>query len=137
MLDPFQCTRCNALLVVVDAPTVVCRYCGAVNEVPVTYREELRLSRGLDQTTRRAAAEWARLDQIKVSRWRLVGSVSIPFVLITGGLAILLTLGLLKTVSSTNLARFVAVFVWLPLVPAALLASRIGMRNLLVNGAAR
>ena len=137
MIDPFQCNRCNAALVVVDAPTVVCRYCGAVNEVPAAYREELRLSRELDQTTRRAIAEWERLDRIKVPRWWFVGSVSIPFLLIAGGLAILLTLGMLKTVSSTNLPQLVAIFVWLPLAPAALLASNIGMRNLLVSGAAR
>ena len=137
MIDPFQCARCNAILVVVDAPTVVCRYCGALNEVPAAYREELRLARDLDQTTRRAIAEWTRLDHISVPRWWFVGTVSLPFLLIAGGLAILLTLGILKTVSSTNLPLFVAIFVWLPLAPAAWLASGIGMRNLLVNGAAR
>ena len=137
MLDPFQCTRCNASLVVVDAPSVVCRYCSALNEVPAAYREELRLSRDLDQTTRRAIAEWARLDQIKVPRWWFIGTASIPFLLIAGGLAILLSLATLRTVGGTNLARLVAIFVWLPVVPAALLASSIGMRNLLVNGAAR
>lgn len=137
MIDPFLCTRCNAALVVVDAPTVVCRYCGAANEVPPSYREELRLSRDLDQTTRRAVEEWTRLDRIKVPRWWFVGTAGIPLLLIAGGLAILLMLGMLKTVSSTNLARLVAIFVWLPLVPAALLASSIAMRNLLVSGAAR
>jgi hypothetical protein len=137
MIEPFQCTRCNAALAVVDAPTVTCRYCGAANEVPAAYREELRLTRDLDQTTRQAIAEWTRLDHIKVPRWWFVASVSIPFLLIACGLAILLALALLKTVSSTNVARLVAIFVWLPLVPAALLASRIGMRNLLVSGAAR
>ena len=137
MIDPFQCTRCNAALVVVDAPTVVCRYCGVINEVPAAYREELRLARDFDRTTRRAIAEWARLDQINVPRWWFVGAVSIPFLLIAAGLAILLTLGMMKIVSSTNLPWFVAIFVWLPLVPAALLASSIGMRNLLVSGAAR
>jgi len=137
MIDPFQCARCNAALVVVDAPTVVCPYCGATNEVPGAYREELRLTRDLDQATRRAITEWARLDRIKVPRWCFVGTVSIPFLLIAGGLAILLTLGILRTVSSTNLARLVAIFVWLPLAPAAWLASRIGMRNLLASGAAR
>src|SRR5262245_58355983 len=137
MIDPFQCTRCNGTLVVVDAPTVVCRYCGAVNEVSAAYREELRLARDLNETTHRAIAEWARLDRIKVPRWWFVGSVSIPFLINAGGLAILLTLGILKAVSSTNLPPLVAVFVWVPLVPAALLASSVGMRNLLVNGAAR
>ncbi len=137
MIDPFQCTRCNAPLVVVDAPTVVCGYCGTVNEVPAAYREELRLARDLDQTTRLAIAEWARLDRIKVPRWWFVVTVSIPFLLLAGGLAILLTLGMLRVVSSTNLGRLVAIFVWLPLVPAALLASSTGMKNLLVAGAAR
>lgn len=101
------------------------------------YREELRLARDLDQTTRRAIAEWARLDHIKVPRWWFAFAVTIPFVLITVSLAILLILAMLKTVSSTTLPRVVAVFVWLPLVPAALLASSVGMRNLLVSGAAR
>lgn len=136
-IDPFQCTRCNASLVVVDASTVVCRYCAALNEVPAAYREELRLSRDLDQATRRAIAEWARLDQIKVPRWWFIGTASIPFVLIAGGLAILLSFAMLKRVSGTNLPWLVAIFVWLPLAPAALLASTIGMRNLLVAGAAR
>ena len=137
MIDPFQCSRCNGALVVVDAPTVACRYCGAVNEVPVAYREELRLSRDLDQTTRHAIAEWERLDRIKVPHWWFVAAVSVPFLLIAAGLAILLMLGVLKTVSSTNLPLLLAIFVWLPLVPVALLASSIGMRNLLVSGAAR
>ena len=105
--------------------------------MPSAYREELRLARDLDQTTRRAIAEWDRLDHINVPRWWFVSAVSIPFLLITAGLAILLTLGMLKTVSSTNLALLVAIFVWLPLAPAALLASIIGMRNLLVSGAER
>jgi uncharacterized Zn finger protein (UPF0148 family) len=137
MIDPFQCTRCNASLVVVDAPTVVCRSCGVTNEVPAAYRQELRLARDLDQTTRRAIAEWQRLDHIKVPRCWFVGTVSIPFVLLAAGLAILLALGMLKTLSSTSLPWFVAVLVWLPLIPATLLASSTGMRNLLVSGAAR
>jgi predicted RNA-binding Zn-ribbon protein involved in translation (DUF1610 family) len=137
MIDPFQCARCNASLVVVDAPTVLCRSCGVTNEVPAAYREELRLARNLDQTTRRAIAEWERLDHIKVPRWWFVTTVSIPFLLIAAGLTILLTLGVLKTVSRTNLPWFVAILVWLPLAPAVLLASSTGMRNLLVSGAAR
>lgn len=137
MIDPFQCKRCNAALVVIDAPTVACGYCGAVNEVPAKFREELRLKRDLDQATRRAIAEWARLDRIKVPRWWFVTAVSIPFLLLAGGLATLLILGIVKTVSDTNLARLVAIVVWFPLVPVALLASSIGMRNLLVNGATR
>ena len=137
MIDPFQCSRCNASLVVVDAPTVVCRYCGAVNEVPAAYREELRLKRDLDETTRRAIAEWARLDGIKLPRWCFVAAVSIPFLIITGGLATLLTLGLLHIVSSTRLPKFAAMFVWIQLLWTAVLATSAGMRNVLVNGAAR
>jgi len=131
MLDPFPCIRCNAALAVVDAATVDCRYCGAVNDVPARYREELRLARDLDETTRRAIAEWTRLDRIKVPRWWFVAAASIPFLLLAGGLAVLLVLRV------ENLPRLVAIFVWLPLAPAALLASGIGMRNLLVSGAAR
>jgi len=108
-----------------------------LNEVPAAYREELRLTRDLDQTTRRAVEEWALLDSIKVPRWWFVSAVSIPFLLLAGGLAILLVLGLLKVVSNTNLVQLVAFLVWFPLVPVALLASWVGMRNLLVNGAAR
>ena len=137
MIDPFQCASCNASLVVVDAPTVVCRFCGVTNDVPAAYREELRLARDLDQTTRRAIAEWDRLDHIKVPRWWFVSTVSIPFLLIVAGFAIVLTLGMLNTVRRTNLPWLVAIFVWLPLAPAVLLASSTGMRNLLVSGAAR
>src|SRR6185503_2305321 len=96
MIDPFLCTNCNASLVVVDAPTVVCRYCSAVNEVPAAYREELRLKRDLDETTRRAIAEWARLDQINVPRWLYVTTAIIPLLLLAGGLAILLTWGIVE-----------------------------------------
>src|ERR1041384_5953000 len=99
MIDPFLCTRCNAALAVVDAPTVACRFCGAVNEVPAAYREELRLTRDLDQSTRQAIAEWARLDRIKVPRWVFVVAACIPFLLLTGGLAILLALGIMRTVN--------------------------------------
>ena len=137
MIDPFQCARCNAALAVVDAPTVACQFCGATNEVPAPYREELRLARDLDQATRQAIAEWSRLDKINVPRWWFVVAVSIPFLLLTAGLAILLLLAFVKTVSSVSLPWFVAIFVWLPLVPAALLASSVGMKNLLVSGAAR
>ena len=137
MIDPFQCGDCNAPLAVVDGPSVVCRYCGKTNEVPAAYREELRLARDLDQTTRRAIAEWARLDRIKVPRWWFIVAAGIPFLLITVGLAILLTVGMLKAVSITTLPWLIAIVVWLPLAPAAMLASSIGIRNLLVSGAAR
>src|ERR1044072_1724361 len=103
MIDPFLCNRCNASLVVVDAPTVVCRFCTAINGVPVAYGKELRLSRELDQATRQAIAEWARLDRIKVPHWLFVIAAGIPFLIIAGGLAILLTLGILKTIRNTRL----------------------------------
>src|SRR5215212_7641301 len=69
---PLQCVNCNALLVVVDAPSLVCRFCGATNVVPELYREELRLTRDLDSATREAAGQWMRLSQIKVPRWWLI-----------------------------------------------------------------
>ena len=37
-------------------------YCGAINAVPGAYREELRLARNLDEATRTAIEEWARLE---------------------------------------------------------------------------
>src|ERR1043166_282417 len=84
-LAPLKCVNCNAPLVVVNRPSLVCRFCGAVNFVSSEYREELRLARDLDSTTREAAREWLRLAHIKVSRRRLICGVLAPFVLISGG----------------------------------------------------
>ena len=95
MIAPFQCVACNAPLVVLDAPSLTCRYCGAINAVPEAYREELRLARDLDEATRRAISEWARLDHIKVPRWWFVCVASAPFLLMADGLVVVLAIGLL------------------------------------------
>ena len=137
MIAPLQCVACNAPLVVVDVPSLACRYCGAINAVPEVYREELRLARDLDQATRRAIEEWARLDRIKVPRWWFVCAASAPFVLMAGGLGIVLAIGLVRLVSGTALPLLVGVCVWLPLIPAQAVAAKVAMRNLLVSGAAR
>ncbi len=137
MIAPLQCVACNAPLVVVDAPSLACRYCGAINAVPEAYREELRLARDLDEATRRAIREWARLDHIKVPRWWFVCAASAPFLLMAGGLGVDLAIGLLGLVSNTTLPLLVGVCVWLPLVPTQALAAKVAMRNLLVSGAAR
>ena len=136
MIAPLQCVACNAPLVVVDAPSIACRYCGAVNAAPQAYREELRLARDLDEATRRAIEEWARLDHIKVSRWCFVSAASAPFLLMAGGLGVILAVGLLRLLSSTPLPLVVGVCVWLPLVPAQAVAAKVAMRNVLVSGAA-
>jgi hypothetical protein len=137
MIAPLQCVACNAPLVVVDAPSLGCRYCGAINAVQEAYREEFRLARDLDDATRIAIEEWARLDHIKVPHWWFICAASAPFVLLIGGLGVLLAAGLLRLVSGTNLPLLVGVCVWLPLVPAQASAAKVAMRNLLVSGAAR
>jgi hypothetical protein len=137
MIAPLQCITCNAPLVVVDAPSLACRYCRSVNAVPEAYRQGLRLARDLDEATRRAIREWARLDHMKAPRWWFVCAASAPFLLMAGGLGVVLAIGLLRLVSSTTLPLLVGICVWLPLVPAQALAAKVTMRNLLVSGAAR
>lgn len=134
-LAPFLCVNCNAPLVVVDAPSLVCRFCGATNVVPQVYREELHLTRDLDSTTREAVEQWLRLAQIKVPRWQLISAAIAPFVLLTGGLMILLIAALLRVVSSNALPGL-SPYVWLTLIPAQLLAANVAMKNVLVSGAA-
>jgi len=132
-LAPFQCVNCNAPLVVVDAPSLVCRFCAATNVVPEVYREELRLTRKLDSTTRKAAEQWMRLAQIKVPRWWLISASSAPFVLLAGGLMILLIAALLRVVSGHALPGLLT-YVWLILIPVQLLAANVAMKNVLVSG---
>jgi len=88
-LAPFQCNNCNAPLVVEDAPSLVCHFCGTSNVVPQVYREELRLTRDLDSATREAAAQWLRLAHLKTRRWWLICAAIAPFVLMTGSLVVL------------------------------------------------
>jgi len=119
---------------VVDAPSLVCRFCGATNVMPQIYREELRLTRDLDSATREAAEQWMRLAQIKVPRWRLICAAIAPFVLLTGSLTILLIAALLRVVGGNALPGLL-VCVWLILIPAQLLAANVAMKNVLVSGA--
>ena len=133
-LAPLLCINCNAPLVVVDAPSLTCRFCGASNVMPQIYRDELRLARDLDSATREAAKQWMRLAQIKVPRWRLVCAAIAPFVLMTAGLIVLLICALLRMVSAGALPGLLP-YVWLTLVPAQLLAAHIAMKNILVSGA--
>ena len=133
-LAPLLCVNCNAPLVVVDALSLVCRFCGAVNTMPQVYREELHLTRNLDSATRKAAEQWMRLAHIKVSRWRLISAAIAPFVLMTGSLMILLIAALLRVVSGHALPGLLA-GVWLMLIPAQLLAANVAMKNILVSGA--
>lgn len=133
-LAPLRCVDCNAPLVVVDAPTLVCRFCGASNVVREVYREELRLTRDLDSATREAAEEWLRLAHIKVPRWWFICVAIAPFLLMTGGLIVLLTTALLRVVSGDALPGLL-VYVWLVLIPVQLLAANVAMKNILVSGA--
>ena len=133
-LTPLLCVNCNAPLVVVDADSLVCGFCQAINVVPEIYREELRLARDLDSATRKAAEQWLRLAQIKVTRWWLTCAAVAPFVLLTAGLAILLSVALLGRVSGTALPGLLP-YVLLPLIPAQLLAANVAMKNILVSGA--
>ena len=133
-LAPLLCVKCNAPLVVVDAPSLVCGFCGAVNVVPGVYREELRLTRDLDSATRRAAERWLRLARIKAPRWWLTCAAIAPFVFLTVGLVILLIVALSRVVSVESVPRLLA-FVWLALIPAQLLAANVAMKNILVSGA--
>ncbi|HKV34691.1 MAG TPA: hypothetical protein VJP89_10230 [Pyrinomonadaceae bacterium] len=119
----------------IDAPSLVCRFCGATNVIPPDYREELRLTRDLDSATRKAAAEWLRLEQIKVPRWWLISAAILPFVLMTGSLMILLIAALSRVVSGHALPGLL-LCVWILIVPAQLLAAHVAMKNVLVSGAA-
>ncbi len=131
---PLQCVNCNAPLVVVDAPSLVCRFCGANNVMPQVYREELRLTRNLDSATREAVEQWLRLAHIKVPRWWLISAAIAPFVLMTGGLMILLIAALLGAVSGNAIPGLLSC-VWLTLIPAQLLAANVALKNVLVSGA--
>jgi len=133
-LAALLCVNCNAPLVVVDAPSLVCRFCGADNVMPQIYREELRLTRDLDSATREAAERWMRLARIKVPRWWLICAAIAPFMLMTGGLVIILITFWLRVTSSNELPGLLP-YVWVTLIPAQLLAGNVAMKNILVSGA--
>src|SRR5215813_13957384 len=113
-LAPLLCVDCNAPLVVVDAPSFACRFCGAANVMPQVYREELRLTRDLDSATREAAAQWLRLARIKAPRWWFICAAVAPFVLLTGSLVVLIAGNSLGVVSNQTLAGRLG-YVWLTL----------------------
>lgn len=133
-LVPLLCVKCHAPLILVDAPSLVCRFCGADNIVPQVYREELRLARDLDSATREAAQQWLRLAHIKVPRWSLIAAAVAPFVLMTGSLVLLLAAVLLTMVSVYAVPLLLA-GAWFTLIPTQLLAANVAMKNVLVSGA--
>ena len=137
MIAPLQCISCNAPLPVPDAPSVACPFCGTINPIPERHREALRITRDLDEATRAAVKEWARLNQIKLPRWLFVSAAIAPFILMAGGLALVLSVALLRPERRTTLPFLVGVGLWLPLVPAQALAAKVGMKNILVSGANR
>jgi hypothetical protein len=120
---------------VTDAPSLVCRFCGANNILPQVYRDQLHLTRELDSATRNAVEQWLRLEHIKAPRWWLICAAIAPFVLLAGSLMILLVAALLRAVSGQALPGLLLV-VWLIMVPAQLLAASVAMKNVLVSGAA-
>jgi DNA-directed RNA polymerase subunit RPC12/RpoP len=136
MILPLQCVNCNAPLELVDAPALACRFCGSVNAMPEAYRQELRLSRDLDEATRHAIELWARLARLRTARWWFVCAASAPFVLMVLGLAIIAVIGVLGLAAAGMLPLLVAISVWFPLVPLQLIAANVGMRNILESGAA-
>jgi hypothetical protein len=133
-LAPLQCVKCNAPLVVVDAPSLVCHFCGAINVMPQVYREELRLTRDLDSATREAAKQWLRLAHLKAPRWWFVCAALTPFVLLSGGLIVVVIDAVLRVVSGDALPGLL-LWVWVILIPAQLLAASVAMKNVLVSGA--
>ena len=101
--------------------------------MPQVYREELRLTRDLDSATREAAEQWLRLAHMKAPRWWLICAACTPFVLLTGGLVIVLSAALLRVVSDEAPPGLLAC-IWLSLIPAQLLAAKVAMKNVLVSG---
>jgi hypothetical protein len=65
----------------------------------------------------------------------LICAAIAPFVLMTGGLVILLGVALLRVVSVHAVPALLGC-VWITLIPAQLLAANIAMKNILVSGAA-
>ena len=137
MLAPFQCNSCNAPLAVVDAVTLICPFCGTINHVPEKYREELRLTRDLDEATRTSLAEWSRLNQINVPRWWFVFVAGLPFALLSVALSVMLLAGVAWPDSRGALPLLLGLCVWLPLIPAQALAASVSMKSILVSGAAQ
>jgi hypothetical protein len=136
MIAPLQCVSCNAPLAVADSSSAACAFCGTSNPIPQQYRDELRLTRELDDTTRNAAREWSRLNQISLPRWWSICAACAPFILMSGGLAVVLMTGLVRTVSRSALPQLSGVGIWLPLVPVQAIAAIVGIKTILVSGVA-
>jgi len=136
MISPFKCVHCNAQLAVIDASSVTCAFCGKNNPIPQQYRDELRLTRELDNATAKAAREWLRLHQVSSPRWWFLCAAFAPFVLMSGGLAAVLIVGLVRIVSRTELPLLSGFAVWLPLIPVQAIAAVVGTKMILVSGAA-
>jgi hypothetical protein len=136
LIAPLKCVSCNAPLPVVDSSSSACSFCGTRNSIPQQYRDELRLTRELDDATRNAAREWARLNQISFPRWWFVCATCAPFTLIGAGLAAVLFVGLLGVYSRNALPLLSGVGIWLPLIPVQAIAAFVGIRMILVSGAA-
>lgn len=136
MIAPLQCVSCNAPLPVIDSSSAACAFCGTSNPIPQQYRDELRLTRELDDATRNAAREWSRLNQISFPRWWFVCAMFAPFVLMSGGLAAVLIAGLVGIASRSALALLSGVGIWLPLIPVQAVAAIVGIKMILVSGAA-
>ena len=136
MIAPLQCISCNAPLAVVDSSSTACPFCGEHNSIPQQYRDELRLTRELDDATRNAAREWSRLNQISFPRWWFVCTAFAPFILMSTGLAAVLVAGLIWRFSRSALPLLSAGGVWLPLIPLQAIAGIVGIKMILVSGAA-
>ncbi|HEY6046183.1 MAG TPA: hypothetical protein VIU65_06225 [Pyrinomonadaceae bacterium] len=136
MIAPLQCVFCNAPLPIVDSSSAACAFCGTSNPIPQQYRDELRLTRELDDATRNAAREWSRLNQISFPRWWFVCSNFAPFLLISSGLAAVLVVGLVGAASPSALPMLSGVGIWLPLIPLQAVAAIVGIRMILVSGTA-
>ena len=136
MIAPLQCVSCNAPLAVVDKASVACAFCGTSNPIPQQYRDELRLTRELDDATRNAVREWSRLNQISLPRWWFICAACAPFILMSGGLVVVLAAGLVRIVSRSALPLLSGVGIWLPLIPVQAMAAIVGIKMILVSGAA-
>src|SRR5262245_31268207 len=136
MLAPLQCVSCNAPLAIVDSSSSACFFCGKRNSIPQQYQDELRLTRELDEATRQAARAWSRLNQVNLRRWWFVCAAFAPFILMGGGLAAVLITGLLGKAGRSALPMLSGVGIWLPLIPVQAVAAIVGIKMILVSGAA-
>lgn len=137
MIVPLQCVSCNAPLAVADTPSATCAFCGTSNPIPQQYRDELRLTRELDEATCNAAREWARLNEISLPRWLFVCVALTPFISMFGGVGVVLVAGLVRIVSRSRLPLLSGIGIWIPLIPLQVIAAIVGIKMILVSGAAR